>query len=126
MLSLEVKLSYLIFMYLFFVAVLHNDFHQLTQYIHTLHYTLAAVLRGHKIPDIGQSAVQLLIGLLLVFQTAHQTAADAGDLLIGRALMDASVGLPGIVADEVLVDEVANRQTGSDRHDSSHNRIPPQ
>ena len=77
----ELKFLHRILPDLLFVALDGHDYlHLLTQHIDTLYLALQAVGSGHIVPKSRQMAVQLLVGLLLMLQAAHQSAAYAGNL----------------------------------------------
>ena len=57
-------------------------------------------------------------------QVFGDAAADARDLLIPGALVDASVRRSLIVADDVLINEIPDGQPGRNGHNALHNRFP--
>ena len=78
---LELQLINLIVADLLFVLVHdHDHLHGLTKDIDTVYLTLQAIVCGHIIAYIRKFTIQVLIGLFLIFQTAHQSSADTGDL----------------------------------------------
>ena len=72
---LETQLIYPVFLDFLFISHIHDHLYKLTQHINALHFSLKAVLCGHMISYSGKSAVQFLIGLLLMLQAAHQSSA---------------------------------------------------
>ncbi len=53
----ESQFFHRIFQNLFLVILVHNHLHQLAQHINAVYLTPQAVLGGHVISDIGESAV---------------------------------------------------------------------
>ena len=67
-------------MHLFLIAVLNQHLHGLTQHICGEYVALKSVHAFHEITHIGHGLVQLLVCLFLVFEAAHESSADTGDL----------------------------------------------
>lgn len=77
---LKGKSVHLIFADFLFIPHIHYHLDQLAKYIYTLYFSPQPVIRDYGIPDAGQPAVQFLISLFLVLQTAHQSSTDSGNL----------------------------------------------
>lgn len=77
---LKSKPVHLILADLFLISYIHHYLDQLTEHINALHLSFQSVIGGNIIADTGQPAVQFLVSLFLILQTAHQSAADAGNL----------------------------------------------
>ena len=72
----ETELFYFIFPDLFLVLVhSHYHLHQLPQHIDAVDFSPEIVVGSHIISDSRKFAVQILIGILLIFQAAHKPAA---------------------------------------------------
>ena len=67
-------------MVFFLVVHFYEDADCLAEHIDTLHLAAEAVAALHLVADLGKGAVQFLVGVRLILETAHQTAADARDL----------------------------------------------
>ena len=67
----ELQLAYLILTDLFLVILKGDDhLHKLSQYADTLYFTFKAIICRHTITDIRQLAVEPLIRLFFILQTA--------------------------------------------------------
>ena len=77
---LKSKPVHLILADLLLVTYVHHYLDQLTEHINALHFAFQSVIGGNIIADTGQPAVQFLVSLFLILQTAHQSAADTGNL----------------------------------------------
>ena len=60
-------------------GILHANLHPLAQQVN-LHHSTAAFGGIHKGFQLGAGADQVFVGILLIFQAAHQAAAGAGNL----------------------------------------------
>ena len=106
-----------------FRAVLHTDLHPAAQKIHLYHS--AAALRGiHKGLHLGGAAQQILIGVLLVFQAAHQPSAGTGDF---RGIQAKILGLGHLDGHrlEILQKACAAEGPSADSQSAYHLRLVP-
>ena len=71
----EFQFAYREFLNFFLITNFYYYLYKLAEYIYTLYIALDSVWSSYRISDSRKSAIQLLIGLLLILQTAHQSSA---------------------------------------------------
>ena len=70
----------MVFVIFFFIIDLHEDAHCLAKDVDALHLAAQAVVAAHFVSHFGKIAVEFLVGIGLVLEAAHQSAADARNL----------------------------------------------
>ena len=76
----EFQFIYRKFLNLLFVVYFDNDFDSLAKNIYILYSSLNSIRKCDSVPDSRKFLIQLLVCFLFVLETAHQSAAYAGNL----------------------------------------------
>ena len=112
---------HVVFVVFLFVVHFDENADRLPEHVDALHLAAEAIAPLNFVADFGQIAVELLISIRLVFEAAHETPADAGDLsgIEGEVLLFChldgnrnEVAHPGVAAQRSAADAVAAQYFG--------------